>query len=118
MRLVFASAAAAAMGLQQWKRGLFTHEDPFNVHKLFGFPCLLHFILRTLSVPIRPFSDMGFTSSAATPAGCATCPGGAAVSEGVGFEGARRCSTISDGEGGAGDMADGRWGPGGDAVRS
>jgi len=56
------------MEVARWKRGLFTHEDPFNVHKLLGFPCLLHFVGRTLSLPYRPFSDMFFTSGPETPA--------------------------------------------------
>jgi len=46
--------------LAAWKRGLFTHEDKFNAHKMLGLPCLAHFLFRTLSVPFRPFSDMGF----------------------------------------------------------
>jgi hypothetical protein len=48
------------------KRGLFTHEDTFNVHKILGLPCLLHFIVRTLSVPVAPMSDMGFDASTGT----------------------------------------------------
>ena len=54
------------MGVGQWRRGLFTHEDPFNVHKTLGFPCLIHFIGRTLSLPLSPWSDMGFTDSPLT----------------------------------------------------
>jgi hypothetical protein len=51
------------MALAKLKNALFTHEDTFNVHKLFGFPVLLHFIVRTLSVFRRPFADMGFTAT-------------------------------------------------------
>ena len=30
------------------KKGLFTHEDSFPyMHKIFGFPCLAHFLYRT-----------------------------------------------------------------------
>lgn len=54
------------MGLAEWKRGLFTHEDKFNVHKLFGFPVLLHFIMRIFSVPFRPMDDLGFKASPQT----------------------------------------------------
>jgi len=57
--------------LSKWKRGLFTHEDPFNVHKLLGFPCLVHFIGRTLSLPYNPFNDMGFVASPLTAVLCA-----------------------------------------------
>eukprot|EP00038_Savillea_parva_P014233 m.214881 g.214881 ORF g.214881 m.214881 type:complete len:330 (-) comp27416_c0_seq1:54-1043(-) len=39
-----------AGGLQPWLRGLFTHEDPWNVHKMFGIPCLFHFAYRTLQL--------------------------------------------------------------------
>ena len=49
-----------ASRLSAIKRGLFTHEDIFNVHKMLGIPCLFHFMYRTLRVPFRPFDDMGF----------------------------------------------------------
>ena len=52
--------------LKAWRRSLFTHEDKFNAHKLLGLPCLAHFLVRTLSVPVRPFADMGFTASPVT----------------------------------------------------
>lgn len=54
------------MGLATIKKALFTHEDTFNFHKLFGFPVLLHFIVRTLSVFRNPFNDMGFKATPAT----------------------------------------------------
>ena len=54
------------MSLASVRKGLFTHEDTFNIHKVLGLPCLLHFILRTLSVPFQPFNDMGFEASRAT----------------------------------------------------
>ena len=56
----------SALTVARIRRGLFTHEDVFNAHKIFGIPCLLHFIARTLSVPFRPWADMGFTPSAFT----------------------------------------------------
>jgi hypothetical protein len=52
--------------LTRARRGLFTHEDPFNVHKMLGFPCLAHFVVRTTSLPRSPLSDMGFTESRVT----------------------------------------------------
>ena len=48
------------MGWRQWKKGLFTHEDPVNVHKLFGFPCLLHYLYRTMIIATDPLGDMHF----------------------------------------------------------
>ena len=36
------------------------------MHKTLGFPCLIHFIGRTLSLPLSPWSDMGFTDSPLT----------------------------------------------------
>lgn len=40
---------------------LFTHEDPYNLHKVFGYACLLHFIVRLFLAPFSPFSDiLGF----------------------------------------------------------
>ena len=45
-----ASVHLQAGGLQPWLRGLFTHEDPWNVHKMFGIPCLFHFAYRTLQL--------------------------------------------------------------------
>lgn len=59
-------ATASTSRLGAWRRGLFTHEDTFNVHKILGLPCLVHFMWRTLSVPFRPFGDMGFDASLAT----------------------------------------------------
>ena len=49
-----------------WRRGLFTHEDTMNIHKMLGLPCLAHFIYRTLLVPFQPFDDMGFQASRLT----------------------------------------------------
>jgi len=43
---------------------LFSHEDSTNVHKLLGFGCLLHFLLRCAFLP----NDMGFNASLLTPA--------------------------------------------------
>lgn len=60
--------ATSGGGPRVWKARLFTHEDPFNVHKVLGFPCLAHFVVRTLSLPRWPLNDMGFTASPATAA--------------------------------------------------
>ena len=50
-----------AMGPVAWlthaRKTLFTREDTFNIHKMFGFPCLVHFIYRFTQV--GP-TDMGF----------------------------------------------------------
>ena len=56
-------ATSPSISLAAVRKGLFTHEDVFNVHKMLGFPCLAHFLWRTLSVPFRPFGDMGFDAS-------------------------------------------------------
>ena len=53
-------------GLSVVRSALFTHEDTFNMHKMLGVPCLVHFLFRTLSVPFRPFADMGFVASKLT----------------------------------------------------
>ena len=49
------------MGPVAWlthaRKTLFTREDTFNIHKMFGFPCLVHFIYRFTRV--GP-TDMGF----------------------------------------------------------
>ena len=60
--------ATPSLSLAALRKGLFTHEDTFNVHKMLGLPCLAHFIWRTLSVPFRPFGDMGFDASRFTRA--------------------------------------------------
>ena len=54
------------MGLDKWRRGLFTHEDKGNMHKVFGLPCLVHIMFRLASVPFRPFDDMGFRATPLT----------------------------------------------------
>jgi len=54
----------ASSRLSAWRKGLFTHEDPFSVHKTFGLLCLLHFLTRIPYVA----SDMRFDASALTPA--------------------------------------------------
>ena len=51
------------LSLAALRNGLFTHEDTANMHKTLGIPCLVHFLWRTLSVPFRPFDDMGFDAS-------------------------------------------------------
>ena len=56
----------AASRLSTVRSALFTHEDTFNLHKMLGLPCLAHFLFRTLSVPLRPFEDMGFVASKLT----------------------------------------------------
>ena len=43
---------------------LFSHEDSTNIHKLLGFACLTHFIVRIAWLT----SDMGFNGSLLTPA--------------------------------------------------
>lgn len=43
------TAATAERGASQWQK-FFTHEDRFQVHKLLGIYCLLHFIFRWLQV--------------------------------------------------------------------
>jgi len=45
-------------------RKLFSHEDSTNVHKLLGFSCLFHFLLRCAFL----LDDMGFNASLLTPA--------------------------------------------------
>ena len=37
------SAPRSSLGRRIYK-GLFTHEDKYNIHKLFGLSCLLHFL--------------------------------------------------------------------------
>ena len=54
------------MGPVAWlthaRKTLFTREETFNIHKMFGFPCLVHFIYRfTVLVaaayyPAQPFT--------------------------------------------------------------
>jgi|MDTA01.1.fsa_nt_gb hypothetical protein len=55
------------MGVLSWfshaKKSLFTREDTFNVHKTFGFPCLVHFLYRFSQV--GP-TDCGFGATRAT----------------------------------------------------
>lgn len=45
------------------RKGLFTREDPANVHKTLGFPCLAHFIFRFAQIGKR---DMGFDARGST----------------------------------------------------
>jgi len=45
------------------RKGLFTREDPANLHKTLGFPCLLHFIFRFTQIGERDmrFDGLGTT---------------------------------------------------------
>ena len=52
--------------LARIRRGLFTAEDPFNFHKVFGIPCLCHFLYRSVHIITRPMDDMGFDASLQT----------------------------------------------------
>jgi hypothetical protein len=68
-----ASSCAAVIALlllasARARRGLFTHEDKFSLHKTLGFACLLSYAYRFALVGER---DMGFTSSAGTLASIA-----------------------------------------------
>jgi len=58
------SAPRSSLGRRIYK-GLFTHEDKYNIHKLFGLFCLLHFLYRFGNVGE---SDMRFNASWATAA--------------------------------------------------
>ena len=53
--------------LSQWRKGLFTREDKFNVHKLCGFPVLAHYAIRIAAVP-RDTKNLRFDGSLLTPA--------------------------------------------------
>ena len=62
-----AAAGVVIIGLllasSKARKGLFTHEDSLNYHKLLGFACLLSYAYRFAQVGDR---DMGFTSSIET----------------------------------------------------
>jgi len=56
-------------------RKLFSHEDSTNIHKLLGFACLFHFLIRCAFL----LTDMGFNASLLTPA-CVLMHAGLSVS--------------------------------------
>ena len=60
-------AAVVIVGLllasKQARKGLFTHEDVFNFHKMLGFACLISYAVRFAKTGDR---DMGFSSSSMT----------------------------------------------------